>query len=483
VRVPCLVAVLMALGLPSLSQNGDTPRDAVVEGAWVGQLKAGAVQVRMVFQIVRQPSGLLGGTLDVPEQGAKGIPVETVTFDTPTLTLDVKAIGGKFEGKLSADKARVTGNWRQSGGTYPLVLVRSAKPPEVRRPQEPKPPLPYAEREVTVENPVAKVKLAGTLTVPQGVGPHPAAILISGSGAQDRDESVFGHRPFLVLADHLTRKGIAVLRLDDRGVGGSTGDLRASTSKDLAEDVKCAMDALKARSEVDPARIGLIGHSEGGIVAPMVAAARRDVAFIVLLAGTGLPGEQILYLQAAAMARAGGASEADIAKGRAINERIYAIARGQGSAEEVAERVRAILKQTVASMTAAEKRALGPSEDAWIEAQIRAVTSPWFRFFLTHDPRPDLRAVRCPVLALFGEKDMQVPAKENATEAEAALKAGGNPDATVKIVPGVNHLFQAASTGLPTEYGLIEETISPSVLQTISDWILARAKRGKPAGG
>ena len=188
-------------------------------------------------------------------------------------------------------------------------------------------------------------------------------------------------------------------------------------------------------------------------------------------------------LQTAAMARAGGASEADIAKGRAINERIYAIARGQGSAEEVAERVRAILKQTVASMTAAEKRALGPSEDAWIEAQIRAVTSPWFRFFVTHDPRPDLRAVRCPVLALFGEKDMQVPAKENATEVEAALKAGGNPDATVKIVPGVNHLFQAASTGLPTEYGLIEETISPSVLQTISDWILARAKRSKPAGG
>ncbi|HSV75114.1 MAG TPA: alpha/beta hydrolase [Chthonomonadales bacterium] len=477
-----LLAALLAVGAPALGQDGDAPRDAVVEGAWMGQLRAGATQVRMVFHIVRQPAGLLGATLDVPEQGARAIPVETASFDPPALTLNVRVIGASFEGRLSADRTRIVGTWRQGGGTYALTLVRTENPPDVRRPQEPRLPLPYTQKDVTVENAAAAVRLAGTLTVPSGPGPHPAVILISGSGPQDRDQTVFGHRPFLVLADHLTRQGIAVLRLDDRGVGGSTGSTRTATTKDFADDVKCAVDVLKARPEIDASRIGLLGHSEGGIVAPIVAAARADIAFIVLLAGTGLPGEQILYLQAAAIARAGGAPESAIATSRRINERIYAEARSDAPATEVATRVRAVLQQTVDSMTAAERAALGPSVDTWIDVQVNTVTSPWFRHFLSYDPRPALRAVRCPVLVLIGERDLQVPARENAAEIEAALKAGGGADATVRIVPGVNHLFQTAATGLPTEYGVIEETMSPSVLTMVSEWILARARRSRPAG-
>jgi fermentation-respiration switch protein FrsA (DUF1100 family) len=341
--------------------------------------------------------------------------------------------------------------------SLPLVLERTEKTPELHRPQEPKSPYPYRVEEVVYEN--AGITLAGTLTLPDSGAPFPAVLLISGSGAQDRDETMFGHRPFLVLADNLTRRGIAVLRVDDRGVGGSTGDLSQATSEDLADDVLAGVEYLKTREEINPQQIGLIGHSEGGIIAPIVAVQSPDVAFIVMMAGTGLPGEDILYTQGALIARANGVSEEEIAQNRVLQERLFAVLKQEQNDTVAEEKLREILDETELS-----------EENK--QTQIQTMLTPWFRYFLTYDPAPTLMNVQIPVLAINGEKDLQVPPKENLQAIEEALEAGGNQDYTIKELPGLNHLFQTAQTGLPSEYAKIEETMSPSALTVIGDWIV-----------
>jgi len=281
-----------------------------IEGIWQGTLKApGGVELRIVFKISEKPDGTMTATMDSSDQGVTGIPVEKVAFENGNLRLDVKSILGVFQGKLKEDGLEIEGEWKQSGQSFPLVLKRIEKAAEVRRPQEPKKPYPYKEEEVVYENKEAGITLAGTLTLPRQECPFPAVLLISGSGPQDRNETLLGHRPFLVLADYLTRRGIAVLRVDDRGVGESTGNISQATSEDFATDVLAGIEYLKNRKEINPMQIGLIGHSEGGFIAPMVAVQSPDVAFIVLMAGTGLTGEEILYLQGELMARAEGASE------------------------------------------------------------------------------------------------------------------------------------------------------------------------------
>jgi pimeloyl-ACP methyl ester carboxylesterase len=303
--------------------------------------------------------------------------------------------------------------------------------------------------------------------LPRTKEPVPAVLLITGSGPQDRDETLLGHRPFLVLADYLTRRNIAVLRVDDRGVGGSTGDILNSTDEDFAQDVLSGVEFLKGRKEISPSQIGLIGHSEGGIVAPMVAARSADVAFIVLMAGTGLTGEEIIYLQSELMARVGLESDAQIRQNRALQERIFAVLKSGkdvGAAEKALER---LFEEDTASVN------IEIVSKSQIEAQKGMLLSPWFRSFLIYDPRTALMNVKCPVLAINGEKDLQVPPKENLNAIEEALKAGGNEKFKILELAGLNHLFQTAETGLPIEYGRIEETISPSVLKIIGDWILS----------
>jgi pimeloyl-ACP methyl ester carboxylesterase len=333
------------------------------------------------------------------------------------------------------------------------------------RPQEPKKPYPYDEEEVGYENKRVGVRLAGTLTIPRGQGPFPAVLLITGSGPQDRNESVAGHKPFLVLADHLTRQGIAVLRVDDRGVGGSTGSVPNSTTEDFAADVTVGIEYLKTRKEINPKQIGLIGHSEGGVIAPMVAAQSGDVAFIVLMAGTGLAGEEILYLQGQLILKANGASAGQLAKQRATQESMFKILKEENDPVTAEKRLQEELSK---SLTAEERKKV---EQA-IAVQIKQVNTPWFRYFLTLDPRPALRKVKCPVLAINGENDLQVPATENLREIEAALKAGGNRDIAIVRLPKLNHLFQTSETGSPSEYIKIEETIAPIALKTMGDWVL-----------
>jgi len=300
-------------------------------------------------------------------------------------------------------------------------------------------------------------------------------LLITGSGPQDRNETVFGHRPFLVLADYLTRQDIAVLRVDDRGVGESTGDFSRATSEDFASDVLAGVEYLKTCKEIDPTKIGLIGHSEGGIIDPMVAVKSSDVAFIVLMAGTGLTGEEILYLQGALIARAMGISEEDIVKNRQNNEKIFSLIKEVEDEKIIEEKLRQMFMADWEKMSEEEKKAIGDPE-VYLKVQLQSLLSPWFKFFLTYDPKPTLSKVKCPVLAINGEKDLQVPSKENLSAIEEALITGGNKNFTVKEFPGLNHLFQNTQTGLPAEYAKIEETISPEVLKIISDWVLEQTR-------
>jgi pimeloyl-ACP methyl ester carboxylesterase len=334
---------------------------------------------------------------------------------------------------------------------------------ELVRPQNPVKPYPYREEQVTFANPKAQVSLAGTLTLPPGAGPFPAAMLIAGSGPQDRDETVAGHRPFLVLADHLTRKGVAVLRYDKRGIGKSTGNFDQATTEDFASDAAAALGYLKSRKEIDPGKIGLIGHSEGGIIAPMMATRSSDIAWMVLLAAPGLKGEDVMLLQSQLILKAAGFDDDRIANARNFNRQSYDLARKEKDPEALEAKLTDLVDSTGMSTT------LPPTT---LKPQARMMTSPWFRFFLDYDPVPALKKARCPVLALNGDKDLQMAPKENLAQIQKALQEGGNNDFQTKELPGLNHLFQHALTGSPTEYGGIEETLAPEALDTVSDWIL-----------
>jgi fermentation-respiration switch protein FrsA (DUF1100 family) len=348
------------------------------------------------------------------------------------------------------------------------------------RPQEPKPPYPYDEQEVVYQNKKDGLQLAGTLTLPRSKGPFPAVLLITGSGRQDRNETVFDHKPLLVLADHLTRLGIAALRVDDRGVGKSTGRFSEATSEDFAADAFASVEYLKTRKEIAPRRIGLIGVSLGGLIAPLVAAGSTDIAFIVMMASPGLTGEHTLYRQLPLVARANGVSEELIARNSAVQERVFAIIKQEKDCVVAEKNIReevAILRELAARIKAEareeQKKTTYLIADG-IEIQTKLAASPWFRFFLMYDPRPTLMKVRCPVLAIIGEKDLQVPAEENLGAIRLALEAGGNKDHTVLALPNLNHLFQTCRTGAISEYAQIEETMAPAALDTISKWILRR---------
>jgi uncharacterized protein len=460
------LAIPFVLAIPLLAEDKPTPKKGV-EGFWLGTLKIGAIELRLGFEVKKKDDGSLTATMDSIDQGARGVPIESAAFADGTLTLKSPAMKATYTGKLQSDGDEIKGEFEQAGLKLPLDLKRQDKPFEVVRPQTPKKPYPYVEEDVTFESKAKGVKLAGTYTRPKGDGPFPTAILITGSGPQDRDESLLGHKPFLVLADHLTRHDIAVLRYDDRGVGKSTGHFEGSTSKDFAEDTAGAVAFLKGRKEVG--RIGLIGHSEGGLIAPMVAADNPDVGFIVLLAGPGTPGDEVLYAQGQLILKAMGADEKTLARQAALQKKLFTLAKDGADADKL----KAALKEIEKDLTDTEKKELAKSGDL-AAAQVKSLARPWFRFFLGYDPRPTLQKVKCPVLALNGEKDLQVPPKENLAEIEKALNAGGNTDVTVKELPGLNHLFQSSKTGLPGDYGKIEESFSPKALEVISEWIAKR---------
>jgi len=471
----CLALIIISSAFFIVSAQEQDTSEISIEGIWEGKLKVPGTELIIVFKISKNSDGTLTATLDSPDQGVTGIPVEEIIFKDNTLRLEVKSAGAVFEGKVSEDFLVIEGEWKQSGQTLPLTVKRVDKAVEILRPQVPKKPYPYIEEELVYENKEAGITLAGTLTLPPGKGPSPVVLLISGSGPQDRNETIYNHRPFLVLADYLTRQGIAVLRVDDRGVGKSTGDFSQATSEDFASDVLAGIEYLKTRKEINLEQIGLIGHSEGGLIAPMVAVKSSDVAFIILMAGTGLTGEEILYLQGALIYRAMGVSEEDIIKNRQFNEKIFSLVKEEKDKKTIEEKLRQMFMDDWAELNEEEKSRIGDPE-VFLKAQLQSLLSPWLKFFLTYNPKPTLSKVKCPVLAINGEKDLQVPPKENLSAIEEALVAGGNKNFIIKELPGLNHLFQTAQTGLPDEYVKIEETISPVALKIISDWILEQIR-------
>jgi len=463
-----MISILLVVpGAGDLGRAEPTQDQAgtAIEGYWLGKLKVLNQELRIGFTLGTKTEGGLKATMDSPDQGVSDIPVEETTFQEGKLHLHLKSLQATFDGELSRDRTTLEGRFQQAGLSMPLVLRKGAKPAARKRPQEPSQPYPYREEEVSYPT----IKIVGTLTLPRSPGPHPAVVLITGSGPQDRDETIFGHKPFLVLADHLTRQGIAVLRCDDRGVAKSTGKFARATSEDFADDAQGGVQYLKSRPDINPKHIGLIGHSEGGLIAPLVASQSSDVAFIVLLAGPGLPGDEILYLQVASLLRFQGKSPEAIAANRLIQERTYAVLKEIADGKVAGQKIKAILDEELSKLPEATRKELGVMNRVQ-----EAIPGPWFRYFLNYDPRPVLRKVKCPVLALNGEFDYQVPPKENLPEIEKALKEGGNPDFTVKELPRLNHLFQTCQTGSADEYARIEETYAPSMLELVAEWIKKR---------
>jgi pimeloyl-ACP methyl ester carboxylesterase len=462
----CVWVGVVAMGFGQATQvasGGASAANAAMAGTWAGALDVGVMKLRLVFHVSASEAGLTA-TMDSPDQGAKGIPVSSVMRDGDAFKLEIAAAHASFAGTISKDGTTITGTWTQGANALPLVLTSvkgdAAKVEGERlRPQNPTRPYPYKEVEVSYRNPSQGDTLAGTLTIPEGKGPFTAVLLITGSGPQDRDETLLGHKPFLVLSDYLTRRGIAVLRVDDRGIGKSTGTFAGATTADFATDVEAGVAFLKTRPEVNPAKIGLIGHSEGGIIAPMVAARDKDVAFIVMMSGSGVPGYEVILEQAKLIEEGMGVpaakAEADEAEHRADYELIL---KNQGLSEPGLE---ALLKAKLAhdGVPVAEANAL-----------VAQVSGPWFRYFLAYDPRLALRQLRLPVLALIGSKDLQVVPEQNLPALREALK--DDPKAEVLELPGLNHLYQTAKTGLPSEYQEIEETIAPLALKTIGDWVV-----------
>lgn len=445
-----------------------------ISGQWNGVLNVQGTQLTLVFNIAKTDNGYTT-TMDSPDQGAMGIPVNSTSFENSILKLEIAAAGIQYEATLSSNHI-FKGTFQQGGQSFPLNLLQGElQKQKINRPQEPKKPYPYHSEEVKFENTEAEAILAGTLTFPKKEGVFPVVILISGSGPQNRDEELMGHKPFLVLADHLTKNGIAVLRYDDRGTAQSTGNFDIATTVDFSKDVEAAINYLKTRPEINKNQIGLIGHSEGGIIAPMVAVKSKDVQFIVLLAGTGIPGHQLLLQQQELIGRSSGFSNANLQKDKKISQGAFNIVLNTNNIEVLKSKLTTYLKQTLLDDPNPEIPS-GMSENQFVELQVNQLANPWMSYFIKYDPSLILEKIDCPVLALNGEKDIQVPAKVNLEAIKKALKKGGNTKFITKELQGLNHLFQECETGSISEYATIEQTFSPIALNEISNWIKEQIK-------
>lgn len=460
----------------TLLAGGGLASQVGLAGRWEGRIDVAGTQLGIIVNATEGASGP-AATIDIPQQMAKGLPLASLRVQPPKVHFELPAGPGVavFDGEMKGDA--IAGTFEQAGvkGTFQLKRAGAV---QQQAPSEPPPP--YRQEEVKV--PSGSLTLAGTLTIPPSGGPFPAVVLITGSGAQNRDEEVFGLKPFRMIADYLTRQGIAVLRCDDRGVGGSTGSMSQALSSDFADDALASIAFLKGRPEIDPARIGLLGHSEGGLVAPIAATRSADVAFIILLSGPAVTGERIMLAQSDLIMRAAGATDEAVRRNTEIQKRIFAAVRtGQGW-NEVAAALRADFKAAVDALPEAQRTAI-PNPEALItsqvNAQLAAARTPWFTYFLDYDPAPTLVKVRCPVLAIFGERDLQVPVSLNRGPMEQALKNGGNRSYEIHVLARANHLYQDAKTGGVQEYTTLKKEFVPELLPLVGSWILKQGRLGR----
>lgn len=435
-------------------------------GFWNGKTDFSGMPMRAEFEIFSLTDKNNLGIFRSPDQGEGSIPIENITVSGENIRIELPSLELYFEGNIEADNQLITGSIYQRGTAHPITLQRTKIEKTLNRPQEPMPPFSYYTQDVVFENKTAGIKLAGTLCLPNEDGVFPIAIMISGSGPQDRNEEILGHKPFLVLADHLAKNSIGSLRFDDRGVGESEGDFSMATSLDFAEDVNAAFDYLKTLKTSGP--IGLIGHSEGGLIAPIVASANEEVAFLISMAGTGVKGDRILYKQSI-----------DIAISEGLD-----LKTAENQANQSAELLGVIQNEAdsaLASDLASQKfdelfleyRAMIPDYEGFKAAQINSMNNRWMRYFLKVNPADYWRKVKCPVLAINGTKDTQVNYEENLNAIEQALMAAMNEDFSITSLRNHNHLFQRSESGRPSEYGSIEETMSVMSLELITEWMQA----------
>lgn len=455
------------VGLTTTVLRAQTPA-AAPAGLWQGALALPASELKVLFRLVPAAAGAYTGTLTVPQQGLKDLPFASVAVRADSVVLRLDQPRAQYRGRLSADGQQLGGEWRQGAGSLPLTLRRVAAEAEAaatagpRRPQTPQAPFPYRATNVEFRNATANLRLAGTLTMPPGKGPFPAVVLVTGSGPQDRDETLLGHKPFWVLADYLTRRGIAVLRYDDRGTGQSGGTFASATSADFTTDVRAALAWLRAQPGVRQGQVGALGHSQGGTDAIGAAIQPNGPDFLVLLAAPGLPGDELLLAQYMALARLQTTDAAQLAAAEQHQRRVLQLI--QNTPDDAQARAQLLALYDPA-------HSASPPVRAQLEAKLAETVTPNVRHLLADRPTLTLPKVKCPVLALGGSKDLQVPATRNLAATAAARKAGGNPDVTTQELPGLNHLFQTATTGGPAEYATLEETFAPAALQRIGDWL------------
>ena len=467
-KKPALLFLTIALSTHLLAQN--------IDGAWSGALDIQGIKLHLVLNINTSSNKKLNATLDSPDQGAKNLPISSINFENSVLKFALSMAKIEYQGTLGSDSVFI-GTFKQNGNILPLNLSKSMSTPELKKiihPQEPVEPFPYYNEDVTFENSDSKISLAGTLTLPKKEGNYPVVILIAGSGPNNRDENILGHKPFLVIADFLTRNNIGVLRCDKRGIGQSKGDYKTATTADFASDVRAAINYLKSRKEVNVQKIGLIGHSEGGIIAPLVAANNRDVAFIILLAGTGISGDSLLLLQSEMIQRASKVDENTIKKTVAFSKGAFAIVRKENNVVELNKELNTYFVEKLKADSTLKPETM--SDSNFIKSNTTRLTSPWMRYFLNYNPEIILKDVKCPTLALNGSKDTQVPAAANLAAIKSGLARGKNKNVTIKELPNLNHLFQECTTGAPSEYSEIEQTFSPIALTEILNFVHTQIK-------
>lgn len=441
-----LCIAFLALAIPASAQN--------ISGSWQGKLSVGPQMSLKLVLNFSEPDEPQTVTLDSPDQGAFGIQGNVNYCSADSVNVSFPLLRASYAGKLTSGK--LEGMFTQSGAQLPLSF--SPGKDEVKRPQTPKPPFPYTQKEVTFNNPAeAGVSLAGTLTLPENYSSDtPVVAMVSGSGLQNRDEELFGHKPFAVIADYLARNGVASLRYDDRSVGGSTGDAVNADTRNFASDAKAAIDYLRDKERFK--KVGILGHSEGGMIAFMLGA-KKIPDFIIGIGAPSVSGDSILLFQSGSEMRRAGIPEQVVDEFTGALRKLYPIISNKGKANAVAAIDGLCADWTPSMLNDAMKQNLkAVAENA----------TPWQTFFVTYSPQTDISSTNCPTMVIYGEKDMQVPPSLNLEPMQKAA-----PRATVKVYPCLNHLMQHASTGAISEYSSIEETISPEVLADITSFILS----------
>jgi len=452
-----ILSVSLLLTISAFSQD--------IKGSWSGVLNAGGIEIPLVINI-SEKDGVYSATMDSPKQSAKGISISKINLENPKFNFSIDNMRIEYEGILQTDS--IAGTFKQAGVTFPLNFKKINENPTVfLRPQEPKPPYPYISEDITFENKSAGITLAGTLTMPSSGNKFPAVILVTGSGGQDRNEEIMGHKPFLVIADYLTRNGIAVLRYDDRGIAKSGGNYATSTLEDFATDATAAVNYINTRKEINPKKIGILGHSCGGSIAFMLAGKKdSNLAYIVSMAGVSIPGDSLLRIQRYLISNKMGISDEDIAKAESYMDIVYKVV-NEYSEDYISKNIDKLTDEYLPDSLKIYEVA-----KTQFKQVIKQLMAPELKSLLNFNPYETLKNIKCPVLAINGEKDLQVPADINLSRIKTLVKG----TVTIKKYPELNHLFQHCDSGLPNEYGNIEQTFSPEVLSDIAIWIKQAVK-------